>query len=192
MSNAKIRKLKEEVKLQQYKWASGRSFGVSADVAGEELARLQVELGAIRSRDVVDAARPDDAPLHPAFEWNDWKAAENYRRHQASTLIRALVVLPIAEVPQSVEHRAYYHTVKEMAPAGSAPVYVPAVEVVNSPSMLADAARRLSAELEQARRSIEELERLAEQMSAEPERMARIALAMRAIETAGAAVAALH
>jgi hypothetical protein len=188
MSNRKIRNLRKQ-SGQKYGWAKGRSFGVSADVAGAELDRIREINGELQSRDVVDAARPDDAPLHPAFEWDDWKAAENYRRHQAGTMIRALIVLPENSETETSPHRAYF---RATASPEVPPSYVPAVELVQSPELFADAARRLSAELENARKSADELESIAKQMSIEPERMARIGLAMRALEAAGAAVAALH
>lgn len=38
--------------------------------------------------DVVEAARPVDAPLHDRFEWDDEIAGEAYRLEQARSLIR--------------------------------------------------------------------------------------------------------
>jgi len=37
---------------------------------------------------VVDEARPEDSPLHAAFEWDDSIAAEKYRLEQARRLLR--------------------------------------------------------------------------------------------------------
>lgn len=42
---------------------------------------------------VVEAARPDDSPLHPGFEWNDEAAALAYRLDQARYILRSIVVL---------------------------------------------------------------------------------------------------
>lgn len=41
---------------------------------------------------VVKAAKPPSSPLHPAFEWNDSTAANNYRLHQAASLIKTVHV----------------------------------------------------------------------------------------------------
>lgn len=183
MSNRQLREMRK-----QYRYASGRSFGVSADVAGAELERIKAKHGHIKSADVVDAARPDDAPLHPVFEWDDAAAAERYRVHQASTLVRAVVVVPAAETAAS-DHRAYVLTSVQDQPK---PVYVDAEAVVNSPAMFADALSRLERRLADAQASVRELSDLASQAGSEPERMARIALATKAIEAAGAAVAGLH
>jgi hypothetical protein len=37
---------------------------------------------------VVDAARPEDSPIHLCFEWDDEAAAEKHRQDQARVLIR--------------------------------------------------------------------------------------------------------
>jgi hypothetical protein len=72
------------------------TFGVDAQTAGRELDRIRRRDGTIRPAAVVDEARPEEAPLHPAFEWRDLVAAEQWREHQASTLIRVVRVVPVA------------------------------------------------------------------------------------------------
>lgn len=47
--------------------------------------------GAVSPRDVVDAAKPNDSPLHPYFEWDDDKAADNWRLDQARRLLRVRI-----------------------------------------------------------------------------------------------------
>lgn len=49
--------------------------------------------GEIRTRDLVDAARPKDSPAHAGFEWRDDKAAEEYRLIQARKWIRRVEVI---------------------------------------------------------------------------------------------------
>lgn len=58
------------------------------------------ELSALYERDkrldphkVVDAARPKTSPLHRFFDWNNTKAAEAWRIHQARQLIRVAVTM---------------------------------------------------------------------------------------------------
>jgi hypothetical protein len=76
-------------------------LGVDAQTAGEELDRIRQEHGMLEPGIVVDESRPDEAPLHPAFEWCDPKAAELYREHQASHLIKQVrvIVPPRSEEP---------------------------------------------------------------------------------------------
>jgi hypothetical protein len=70
------------------------TLGIDAQTAGSELDRIRQRDGTIIPAVVVDEARPEEAPLHPAFEWRDSVAAENYRQHQASTLIKVVRVVP--------------------------------------------------------------------------------------------------
>lgn len=78
------------------------ALGVDAQTAGSELDRIRRRDGTIRPDVVVDEARPDEAPLHPAFEWRDPVAAEQWREHQASTLIKVVRVVPAAPVEPRV------------------------------------------------------------------------------------------
>lgn len=48
--------------------------------------------GLLRPAAVVENARPEDSPLHGAFEWDDGKAAEQYRLEQAQHLIRSFKI----------------------------------------------------------------------------------------------------
>jgi hypothetical protein len=56
-------------------------------VAALEEVRLSHD-GKLRPPDVVNAARPEESPLHSHFEWDDSEAAEEYRLYQARYLIR--------------------------------------------------------------------------------------------------------
>lgn len=59
--------------------------------------------GLLRPKAVVDAARPEDSPLHKEFEWDDGVAAEKYRLEQAQQLIRSFrVVIDDSPKPISV------------------------------------------------------------------------------------------
>ena len=71
-----------------------QELGVDAQTAGSELDRIRRRDGTLRPDVVVDEARPEEAPLHPAFEWRDPVAAEQWREHQASTLIKVVRVVP--------------------------------------------------------------------------------------------------
>lgn len=77
-----------------YQWTRGGVGQVDAQAAGEELERIRVHNnGRLESEDVVEASRPVDAPLHPAFEWDDKTAAEAYRIEQAKYIIRSIDVV---------------------------------------------------------------------------------------------------
>lgn len=74
-----------------YKWKSGTRAPVKAQVAGEICEQLDAK-GNLTPKALVEASRPEDAPLHKAFEWDDAKAADAYRETQASYLIRHIEV----------------------------------------------------------------------------------------------------
>jgi hypothetical protein len=79
-----------------------QELGVDAQTAGSELDRIRRRDGTLRPDVVVDEARPEEAPLHPAFEWRDPVAAEQWREHQASTLIKIVRVVPTAPIEERV------------------------------------------------------------------------------------------
>ena len=75
-----------------YRWKTGARASVSAQVAGEVCAELESR-GNLTPSALVDASRPEDAPLHGAFEWDDVIAAKRYRETQASYIIRSVEVV---------------------------------------------------------------------------------------------------
>ena len=74
-----------------YQWKTGSRHKVSAAVAAEVMDRLAEE-DRLNAQELVEESRPEDAPLHSEFEWDDSIAAEKYREEQAGALIRHLVV----------------------------------------------------------------------------------------------------
>lgn len=97
-----------------YQWKSGTHAPLDAQTAGEELERIRTHNnGRLESEDVVDAARPEDAPLHPAFEWDDEKAAEAYRIEQAKYIIRHVDVVMEKEKGEAAPIRAFVSVMRD-------------------------------------------------------------------------------
>ncbi len=67
--------------------------GLTADKAVQELERIRAKHGTLKPEMVVEESRDKDAVLHGIFQWDDTIAAEMWRREQASTLIRNIVVV---------------------------------------------------------------------------------------------------
>jgi hypothetical protein len=88
----------------------GRSYGVSAQKAGERLKEIENRDGLITPQAVVEDARPEGSLLHPVFEWDDEKAAEAYRIHQAGSFIRCIVVVPEKEGKSEEPVRLFVNT----------------------------------------------------------------------------------
>lgn len=59
--------------------------------------------GFVQASTLVDAARPEDSPAHNGFEWNDDKAAEEYRLIQARQWIR-IVRVEVNEQEERLVH----------------------------------------------------------------------------------------
>jgi hypothetical protein len=174
MSNRQLRKAREDVQAA--------------------LAKLNKERNGLRPSEVVAAAKPKASPLHNEFEWNDAKAGEEYRLEQARRLIRVCVTTFKSEDGETIVD-PYIHVpaTKEQRDASNSGegVYLPLSVVVQDVDQFARALSALMTKLNAAKAAAEEL-RAAAQDGKEPERMVRIAMAITALETAGAAVAALH
>jgi hypothetical protein len=118
------------------------ALGVDAQTAGSELDRIRRRDGTIKPAVVVDEARPEEAPLHPAFEWRDPVAAEQWREHQATTLIKVVRVVPAAPVEERV---ASVRPVTQ-APAPVVERYDPmAQEVMEAVGLVVEARRKIEA-----------------------------------------------
>ena len=117
----------------------------------QQLTNIHQRDGGLTPPVVVAEARPEEAPLHSCFEWDDPIAGEQYRLMQARTLIRT-VRIEIEGQPCNM----FVHTVTE----DNQPVYRLVTEVVKNPDMFARAIAELSAKLHAIARSIDELERL--------------------------------
>jgi hypothetical protein len=62
--------------------------------------------GRLNAQTLVDVNRPEDAPLHSCFEWNDVLAAEEWREHQARNIINSITVVTM---PGQEPVRAYFN-----------------------------------------------------------------------------------
>lgn len=87
-----------------YKYST-QYFPIPAQVAGEELEKIEAKYGELTNENVLKAARAKSSKLHPCFEWDDKIAAEKYRLHKAGQLIRSVTV--VIEEAESKEVRAF-------------------------------------------------------------------------------------
>ena len=144
--------------MNKYQFTKGlKEFdedAITAQDAGDELARIHAECDRLTPQVVVDESRPEDAPLHPAFEWDDSLAGERYRHIQAKDLIKTVeVIQPTNAVPEP--EPAYVNVNK------SARRYEPLTEVVKSPQMFESAFLQACYRLRAAERAMEQLQQIA-------------------------------
>lgn len=83
--------------------------GIREDDAVNELERIEEKRGSLTPEIVVEESRDENAVLHNIFEWDDAKAADNYRREQARKLLGNITV-EIEDSEMAVSVRLYVNT----------------------------------------------------------------------------------
>lgn len=143
------------------KWANGYHSKVAAEVAHESLESIRSEYGGeLKPERVVDAARATSHPLHPAFEWRDEVAAEQFRRQQAGSMIRCLVSIKEGTNEQGPR---VYHNVKIERQSGheQLSVFKTIDDILADPEARQQLLRRARAELASFRKKYKDLQELA-------------------------------
>ena len=134
--------------MTNYEFRDGAHIkGVTANDAGDELSRIYEEKGELTAPLVVDESRPQDAPLHPAFEWDDLIAAEKHREHQARNIIKSVKVIQ----PDKPAEPVYVHI-------KSAGTYMPIKEVATKINLFAEAILVATKRVEEAEHALAVLE----------------------------------
>ena len=95
-------------KKMVYKFKSGAYIKADAQAAGEMCERLASE-NRLTAEELVEENRPEDAPLHKAFEWDDNVAAEEWRKHQARHIIASIICVKEEDKPPI---RAFFNIVR--------------------------------------------------------------------------------
>lgn len=103
---------KQKKPARKYQYGAQSFPTVPAQKAGEELARIEAKHGGLKPSQVVDESRPEEAVLHPVFEWNDEIAAEKYRNVQAGQIIRSVRVVSESPDGQKEKTPAYVSVVR--------------------------------------------------------------------------------
>lgn len=106
-----------------YEWRPGTrtKHTVSAEVAGEVLAEM-ANRGRLTAKALVEESRPENAPLHGEFEWDDQVAAEKYREVQGGNLIRSLVIRREDKPTETV--RAFVNVTQSFANPSYTPINI--------------------------------------------------------------------
>ena len=100
----------------KYSYRRGFNFKVPAQVVGETLEGL-AQTGELTSARFLEVSRPEDAPTHNMFEWDDSVAAERYRLQQATVAINSVEVQIVNEATATVTSQAAFVNVIRKAPA---------------------------------------------------------------------------
>jgi hypothetical protein len=104
----------------RYVWGSHGGVGVPAQIVGEAVEAIADRNGVCTPSDLVGLARPKTHPLHPAFEWDNRAAADNWRIHEARLIIGS--VRCIDAEGQAEQSPAFVHVQVEGNGEGYAPL----------------------------------------------------------------------
>lgn len=104
---------------RKYEWWDGYKRSVDANVVGGVVEQLEEKEGQVTRESFLEASRPDDAPTHALFEWDDSVAAERYRLDQSRHIINALRVVYVNNEKEEVKVSAFVQT----SPTGASTVY---------------------------------------------------------------------
>lgn len=84
--------------MNKYQWKlKGLFKGVDANVAVQELQRIEKENGELTTEVILKSANEEDSPLHPLFLWSNDEAAHKYRLSQAASILNNISVLTISD-----------------------------------------------------------------------------------------------
>lgn len=163
------------------RWAGG---GVDPEAVYASLESIR-KSGRLTADRVIAAAADPDHPLHGAFEWDDAKAAHEYRLAQARQLVRAVAIQPSDEKEEP--RRVYVH-VPPATPADDG-FYERTEIVAKSVDMFQAALTAALADVRAAQQRVSDLRRHA---GDDESRVAVIAIVTQALAAAEAAIGRLH
>jgi hypothetical protein len=140
-----------------YSWKPGSRCTVPAQEAGKELERISGEHnGVLKPAVIVQESRPEDATLHPCFEWDDPKAANLWREDQARSIVRSIRVIP-DDSPQPDEPLLVY---VHVATQDDGPCYTTTARAMSDDELREQVIAQALAQLEGWRKRFEHLQEL--------------------------------
>ena len=104
--------------MSKYKYSWTRKYSVSPQVVGEIVEKLPSRT----PEALLTAARSKSSPLHSQFEWDDSRAAQQYRLVQARVMINSLNVEVIQGNKKPIEITAFVRK------SGGGNIMVPTLE----------------------------------------------------------------
>ena len=168
-----------------YRFRDGTRFRGDAEATALELERIRSEVGTLTASGILAAAALDDSVLHGFFPWDDAEAAHEHRLEIAGKLPRAIEVIRDDRPPTSMY---VHHSVPE-AREGE---YTPLSIIVRAPDRYLLALEEAQRDLAAAQRRVSELLGVAQTTGHRKGEIARIMLAVQALQTANDAIHALN
>lgn len=144
--------------VNKYSYRPGFAFKVPAQIVGETLNEI-AGTGTVTSQTFLDVSRPETAPTHNLFEWNDEIAAERYRLQQATIVINAIEI-EIENTSETKQSQVAFVNIVKKAPHRSGS-FVPINIALSDQDMRSVVLANAMNELESFRRKYQNLNELA-------------------------------
>lgn len=140
-----------------YKFRKGSFVKGNAQDVGERLAQIRKARGQLTPIDVVQEAKRETSVLHSYFEWDDEKAAEEYRISQARHLVACVVLVHSDEHEIKKPIRAFINIAFEDGNS-----YESIIEVMGNSELRERVLNSLESEMERQKEKLSAFEELAE------------------------------
>lgn len=108
-----------------YEWKNGSRISADAQASGELFKRLSETEEGLTARTLLEANIPEDAPLHNEYEWDDTKAADEWRMHQSRHFINSIVISVSSDNDEETKQIRQFHITTEKG------VYEPLEVILN-------------------------------------------------------------
>lgn len=97
-----------------YKWKTGSHIKADPQKSGELFEQLENSDEGLTAQSLLNANIPEEAPLHNEYEWDNVRAAEEWRLHQSRHFINCLITLSvIPDIEQPIPTRAFHITTEQ-------------------------------------------------------------------------------
>lgn len=137
-----------------YEWKSGSRIKGNAQESGELFKQLSETKDGLTAETLLEANKPETAPLHNDYEWNDEKAAHDWRLHQSRHFINSIAINIAEEGETEIVVRAFHITTEESK-------YEPITAIIKEESKYNKLLQTALAELEAFKRKYSTLIELA-------------------------------
>jgi hypothetical protein len=169
-----------------YRFRDGSRFSGDAEAVALELERIRGEDGALRADAILAAAVEEDAILHRFFPWDDAQAAHEHRLEIARKLPRSIEIVRDGRAAVSMY---VHHSTPDEGRTGE---YTPLSIIYNELDQYLQAVAEAQQAINSANRRLSELLSVARSTGHKKGEVARIMLAVQALQTANDAIHALH
>lgn len=147
--------MKHKIKYKiTYKWKRTPKGAPNAGIAGRYLSRIKRTKGGLTPKSLVREATKTESPLHGCFEWDNTKAAKEYRLVQAREILRFIVIESeeTDDTNEVVHVRAFVSPQELEQESGTS--YVGILQVRNDEELHAAYLRQLKQELDEIKAKI--------------------------------------